>query len=421
MTSRERVLAAIQHKQPDRVPLDLGATGQTGISASTLYKLRKALGLEEHPLYVHEPFQILGTVEQDVRDALGVDVVGLWSPTTMFGTRNERWKRWNMSDGTPVLMGEPFEYDVDAHGDTLVYPQGDRTVPPSVKMPAGGFFFDNIDRTGPVDESDLDARRDFKDLFAVYSDDDARYFEKHATRLYEDTEYAVILNFGGGSFGDVATIPGPWEKHPRGSRSIEEWYVAHALHPDYIQELFIMQTVIALKNLEILRQAVGDKIQIIGVSGTDFGSQNSELMSARQFRKLYKPHYQQVNDWIHANTTWKTFFHCCGSIVRLLDDFVEMGVDILNPVQCSATGMDPVMLKETYGDKLVFWGGGIDTQHILPFGTPEQVREQVRERLEIFSKGGGYVFNTIHNILVNTPIENLLALFDEYRRFIDAA
>jgi uroporphyrinogen-III decarboxylase len=216
---------------------------------------------------------------------------------------------------------------------------------------------------------------------------------------------------------DVAVVPGPYETHPQGIRDIEEWYMAHALHPDYINELFDMQTGIALKNLEILKQAVGDKIQIIGVSGTDFGSQNGEIMSPRQFRKLYKPHYQRVNDWIHANTNWKTFFHCCGSIVRLLDDFVEMGVDILNPVQCSATGMDPHMLKEKYGDKLVFWGGGVDTQHTLPFGTPDQVREEVRERLDIFSRGGGYVFNTIHNIVGNTPVDNLMALLEAFRTF----
>ncbi len=417
MTSRERVLLAINHKEPDRTPLDLGATGQTGISASTLYKLRKVLKLEEHPIYAHEPYQMLGWVEKDVRDALGVDVIGIWNPMTLFGTKNEQWKPWTMPDGTPVMMGEPFEYDVDEQGNTLVYPQGDRNVPPSMKMPQGGYFFDNIDRSGEVDESTLDARRDFKDLYGVYSDEDARYFEQEATRLYEETEYAIILNFGGGGFGDVAIIPGPYEKHPRGIRRIEDWYVAHALHPEYIQDLFEMQTEIALENLEILRQAVGEKIQIIGVSGTDFGTQNGEVISPRQFRKLYKPYFKRLNDWIHQHTNWKTFYHCCGSIVRLLDDFMEMGVDILNPVQCSAAGMDPVILKEKYGDKLVFWGGGVDTQHVLPFGTPEQVREQVRERLEIFSKGGGYVFNTIHNILGRTPVENLMALFEEFRKF----
>ena len=193
--------------------------------------------------------------------------------------------------------------------------------------------------------------------------------------------------------------------------------MAHALHPEYIHELFDMQCEIALKNLEILRQAVGDYIQIIGVSGTDFGSQNGEIMSPRQFRKLYKPYFKQLNNWIHQNTSWKTFFHCCGSIVRLLDDFVDMGVDILNPVQCSALGMDPMALKVKYGDDLVFWGGGVDTQHTLPFETPQDVRREVRERLEIFSQGGGYVFNTIHNIVGNTPVENLQAMFEMLQEF----
>jgi hypothetical protein len=417
MTSRERVQLAINHQQPDRVPLDLGSTGQTGISASTLYQLRRALGLETHPIYVHEPFQLLGEVEQDVRAALGVDVIGIWNPKTLFGTKNERWKPWQMPDNTPVLIGEPFEYDVDAQGNTLAYPQGDRSVPPSVKLPQGGFFFDNLDRGVVVNEHDLNARRDYQALYGVYSDEDARRFEREVTRWYTESEYALFLNFYGGSFGDVVIIPGPYETHPRGIRRIEDWYAAHALHPEYIQELFEMQAEIALQNLAILKQAVGDKVQIIGVSGTDFGSQNGVLISPRQFRKLYKPYFTRLNDWIHQNTSWKTFFHCCGSIVRLLDDFVEMGVDILNPVQCSAAGMDPVMLKEKYGAKLVFWGGGIDTQHVLPFGTPAEVRAQVRERLQLFAPGGGYVFNTIHNIVGKTPVENVLALFEELHAF----
>jgi uroporphyrinogen-III decarboxylase len=122
---------------------------------------------------------------------------------------------------------------------------------------------------------------------------------------------------------------------------------------------------------------------------------------------------------VHGNTGWKTHFHCCGSIARLLDDFIEAGVDVLNPVQCSASGMDPQTLKARYGAKLVFWGGGVDTQRTLPFGTPEEVRSEVQERLRVLSQGGGFVFNTIHNVLAGTPVDNLLALFAELREFND--
>jgi len=417
MTSRERVRQALNHEQPDRVPVDFGATGQTGISASTLHRLRAALGLQEKPVTVVEPFQLLGEVEQDLRDLLRVDVIGLWNPVNMMGVRNTGWKPWRMSDGTPVLMAGGFACRESPDGSVLAFPQGDSTVPASLKLPAGGYFFDNIDRAPPWQESDLDARQDFRELFGVYSDEDARYLETESRRLYDETDYAVIMNFGGGGFGDAAVLPGPWEKHPRGIRKLDDWYVAHLLYPEYIKELFSLQADIALKNLEILRQALGDRVQVINISGADFGGQNGEIISPELYRTFYKPRHRLLNDWVHAHTGWKTHFHCCGSIVHLLDDFVEAGVDVLNPVQCSAAGMDPQTLKARYGTKLVFWGGGVDTQRTLPFGTPQAVRAEVQERLRVFSAGGGFVFNTIHNVLARTPVDNLLAMFAELFEF----
>ena len=417
MNSRERVLMAINHRQPDKVPVDLGATGQTGISASTLYKLRKALNLKDKPITVIEPFQILGNVDEDVRQAIGVDVIGLWDPMSFMGVKNERWKPWKMPDGTPTLMAGGFEYDIDEDGNTLAYPQGDRSCEYSMKLPKGGYFFDSISRVGPMDEDDLNPRRDYKDQFSVYDDETLKYFEAESEKLYEETEYAIIGNFGKGGFGDVATIPGHFLKKVRGIRNIEDWFAAHILYPDYIKEVFEMQSEVAIKNLELYRQAVGDRIQVIQMSGTDFGGQNGELISLELYRKLYKPYQKRLNDWVHKNTKWKTFYHSCGSIVNLIDDMIDAGVDILNPVQCSAAGMDPKMLKDKYGERIVFWGGGVDTQRTLPFGTPEQVEEQVKERLSIFSKGGGFVFNTIHNIVGNTPIANLIMMYQTVKNF----
>ena len=135
-------------------------------------------------------------------------------------------------------------------------------------------------------------------------------------------------------------------------------------------------------------------------------------MSADMFREFYKPHFQKVNNWIHENTNWKTFYHCCGSVINLLDDFVEMGVDILNPIQCSAANMDAAVLKEKYGDKLTFWGGGVDVQHTLPFGKPEEVYRETTERLKLFSQGGGFVCTCIHNIQATVPVENIIAFID---------
>jgi len=178
-----------------------------------------------------------------------------------------------------------------------------------------------------------------------------------------------------------------------------------------------MQTDNTMRNLEIYRDAVGDKIQAIMVSTADYGGQNGGLIPPRVFKELYKPHYQRINDWIHKNTSWKTMYHCCGSVIDYLDDFVEMGVDILNPVQLSARGMDPVMLKQKYGDKITFWGGGTDSQKTLAFGSPEDVAEEVKQRLDIFTPAGGYVFNSTHNIVSNTRVENIIAMFDAVKQY----
>ena len=157
---------------------------------------------------------------------------------------------------------------------------------------------------------------------------------------------------------------------------------------------------------------MGDKIDVVTVSGTDFGCQRGPMISPALYRSLWKPFHRQINDWIHQNTPWKTFFHTCGSVTAFLEDFIDAGVDILNPVQCSAAGMDAATLKARFGSRLVFWGGGVNTQETLPFGTPEQVRAEVAERIRVFNQDGGFVFNTIHNIQAKTPAENVLALFE---------
>jgi hypothetical protein len=417
MTSRQRVIEAINHREPDYVPLDLGGCGQTGISASTLYRLRKAYGLSEHPVGICEPMQMRGTVEPDLLEKIGADVVPLYNRGNLFGLSGKICKPWKMSDGTPVLMSDDFEYDISEKGDTWVFPCGDRDAPYSLHMPAGGYFFDNIYRSPPVDEDNLTPIEDYKDNYALNTEEDCIYWERESKRLCEETDFAVMGVKGGMGLGDVAEIPGPFLKKPRGIRDIEGWLMAHILYPDYVRSIFEYQTEIALKNLEMYRQAVGNRIQVIWLSGTDFGTQCSLMQSRKTFLNLYRPYYKKVNDWVHQNTSWKTFYHSCGAVEPLIEDFIDMGMDILNPVQCSAAGMDPKRLKETYGNRIVFWGGGVDTQKTLPMGTPDEVREEVRQRLEIFSPGGGFVFAAIHNIVAKVPPENIIAMLDTIREF----
>ncbi|MGA3329009.1 MAG: uroporphyrinogen decarboxylase family protein, partial [Terriglobia bacterium] len=206
-------------------------------------------------------------------------------------------------------------------------------------------------------------------------------------------------------------------KDPKGIRDVAEWYMSTRSRREYIHQVFAHQCDIAIQNLEKIRVAVGDAVDAVFTCGTDFGTQTSAFCSVPAFRELYFPYYQRLNEWIHKHTAWKTFKHSCGSVERFIDSFIECGFDILNPVQCSAAGMDPVQLKQRYGDRIVFWGGGVDTQQVLPFGTPAQVREQVLERFEVFSGNGGFVFNAIHNIQAQTPVENVVAMMDAVREF----
>ena len=418
MTPRERVKAALAHVEPDRVPLDIGATAVTGISASTLSKLRLALGLDApgDRVRVTEPYQMLGEVTDDLREALGIDTIGVGGATTLFGFENTGWKEWELFDGTPVQVPEAFNTRPEPNGDILMYPGGDHSVPPSGRMPAGGYYFDTLVRQPPIDDDALDVEDNLEE-FTPWSDAEIARIDSETRRLHEETDYAVVANLDGTSFGDIALVPAPFLKHPKGIRDVEEWYVSTVIRRDYVHEVFERQCDIALKNLAALAPALGDRVEVLMVTGTDFGTQRGPFISTATYRDLYKPFHRAVNDWVHANTPWKTFIHTCGGVAPLIEDFIEAGFDILNPVQCSAAGMEPAALKREYGDRLVFWGGGVDTQRTLPFGTPDEVRAEVLERLEVFAPGGGFVFNTIHNIQARTPMANLLAMFGAIKEF----
>jgi len=417
MTSRERILATCNHKQPDKLAVDFGGGFQTGIHVSIVYKLRQALGLDSpgKPVKVVEPYQMLGEVAPDLRDALGIDTIPLMGTGTMFGFPAKEFKEAKAHDGTPMLVPVDFNTEAEPNGDIFQYPGGDRSVPPSAHMPAGGHFFDSIIRQAAFDEDNLNPEDNLEEFGPIEEDEVAQY-ARGAQALYSETDRALFCTFGGLTFGDVALVPAPFLKHPKGIRDIEEWYVSTVIRQDYVKAIFERQAEIAVENLSRLHQAVGDKIAVIQTNGTDFGTQNGPFLSVENYRELFMPFQKKVNGWIHEHTTWKTFMHSCGGVYPLLDSIVEAGFDILNPVQCSANGMDPRQLKKNYGDKLVFWGGGVDTQRVLPFGTPDEVREQVKERIDIFGQDGGFVFCSIHNIQACTPIENLLAMFEVIRR-----
>lgn len=421
MNSRERIQLALNHKEADRIPLDLGGCGQTGMHVSTVYALRQALKLDPPgtPVKVIESFQMLGEIKPDLQEILGVDAVGLGGTTNFFGFKNEGWKPWTTFDGTPVLVPGLFNTEPNENGEIFMYPEGDRSALPCAKMPNGGFYFDTVVRQPPIEDANLNVEDNLEE-FGPIADFELEHLKRESEELYTQTDKAVVMVLGGMAYGDIALVPGPTLKNPKGIRDMTEWYMSTVSRQDYIQQIFERQCEIALENLPKIYAAVGDRVTVAWISGTDFGAQNNCFISPKAFRSLYKPYYKRVNDWIHENTPWKTFIHSCGAILPIIPDIIEAGFDILNPVQTSAANMDPTVLKARFGEQVTFWGGGVDTQHTLPFGTPEEVRAQVRERLDIFGKGGGFVFNPIHNVQAKVPIENLLAMYEtvkEYGRY----
>lgn len=418
MNSRERVTCALNHQEPDRVPLDLGAGGTTGVQASLIYSLRRALGLKEKPVKVICCYQMLGEIDDELADILEIDTVKIIDYNNIFGFRNEGWKEWTLFDGTPVLVPALFNTEPDAEGNILEYPQGDKSVPPSGKMPKGGFYFDAITRQHPIDDDNLNVEDNLEE-FTPYSDEYLRYMEETTKAAYETTDKAILGAPGGTALGDIAFVPGVQLKDPKGIRAVEEWYVSVIMRKDYITEVFDRQTDIAIENLKRYYEAVGNKIVAIQLCGNDFGTQHAPFCSPEMFAEVYMPYYKKMTSWIHKNTPWKIFKHSCGAVEPLIESFIEAGFDILNPVQCSANGMDPQLLKDKYGDRITFWGAGVDTQQTLPFGTPDDVKAEVEERLRIFKPGGGFVFNTIHNAQGGVPVENFLAMMETFKKCRD--
>jgi hypothetical protein len=415
MLSKERVLQSLNHQTTDRIPFDLGTTGTTSMHVTCVAELRDYYGLEKRPVKVHEPHQMLGWMDEDLKQAIGVDVEGPFPGGTIFGFPNENWKPWRLHTGLEVFVPEKFNTIPNDKGEILQYPMGDQSVQASGKMPKDGFYFDAIVRQDPIDEDNLNPDDNLEE-YSVISDSSLENL-KHSIVECSKNNRAIIAKFSGTSFGDIARVPGLDLKHPKGIRDHSEWYMSLSIRKDYVHAVFEKQSEIAIANLTKIYQAIGELLDVLFICGTDFGTQNSTFCSIDTYKELFHPYYKTINDWVHQHTQWKTFKHSCGAVERFMQPFIESGFDIINPVQCSANHMDPNHLKDTYGDQLVFWGGGVDTQKTLPFGTPEQVREEVLERCEIFSKNGGFVFNPVHNIQANTPVKNIVAMIEAVKDY----
>lgn len=415
MKSKQILSDALNHKQSSKIPVDFGGTVCSGMHVTCIAQLRDYYGLEKRPVKVHEPFQMLGSIDDDLKEAIGIDVEGVNPQNTIFGFPNKNWKEWPLDNGLIVLVPEDFNTTKDSVGNTLIYPEGDTAARASGKMPHDGYYFDAIIRQGEIDEDNLNPEDNLEEYKPI-REETIQYFKDHLKAAY-DTGRGVLVNFGGTGLGDVATIPGQSMKNPKGIRDIAEWYISTAIRKNHLHEIFKKQTDIAIENMKKINEASGKYIDAAFICGTDFGTQTGTFCSKETFLELYAPYYKKMNDWVHQNTNWKTFKHSCGAIEPFMRLFIDTGFDIINPVQCSASGMDPQELKNKYGDHIVFWGGGVDTQKVLPFGTKSEVRDQVLSRCEIFSKNGGFIFSAIHNVQAKTPVENIAAMIDAVHEF----
>ncbi len=391
MNSRERVLKALNHEEPDRVPIDLGGTRQSGVAASAYHRLKQKLGLTT-PTRVFDVYQMIAEIERPVLERFGADVVGLNRPAVAFGIRNENWKPWRLFDGTPVEVPGGFNPVQQPNGDLLLLRDGQ----PIAVMPKGGFYFDRLEKFPGAAHVDLDAFQP-----PLLTEEELLHYRAQAEAYYQNTDFALI-----------AALGPPYELfYGLGQGDFESWMVTLISEPDYVRALYDKLVDAWIENLRRFVDAVGDRVHILQFND-DFGTQEAPFISVQMFRELILPAYKRGLDWIHRHTNMKVFLHSDGAIYPLIPSLIEMGVDILNPVQTTAAGMEPRRLKEEFGDRLTFWGASLDCQNTLPFGSPDDVAREVEEHVRIFAPGGGYVFAPVHNIQANVPPENIVAMFD---------
>ena len=403
MNSRERVLAALNHQQPDRVPIDFGGHRSSGISAIAYAKLRQALELEPRPIRVYDPIQQLAIIDEDVLDRFHVDAIELGRG---FAHEDEHWSDWTLPDGTPCQMPR-WATPQREEGQWVLKAESGRVVG---RMPDGAIYFEQC-YWPYLEEDDLD----------------------RLPEALADTVWVAMRTPPGplvlGKYGDEAMVEGARRLRERSDRAIiglfggnlleigqflyriDNFLMLLAGNPTRAHDFLDRILEIHLGNLEKFLGLVGRHIDVI-MFGDDLGMQNGPQMSRAMYREFFKPRHAKM--WRRAKelADVKVMLHCCGGVRPLLDDLIEAGLDTINPVQISCTGMDARGLKADFGDRITFWGGGCDTHKVLSFGTPEEVRRHVNEQISILNPGGGFVFQQVHNILADVPPENIIAMFD---------
>jgi uroporphyrinogen-III decarboxylase len=319
-----------------------------------------------------------------------------WSPSALYA-------------GAEGLLPPGTRIGTDAEGRWVLLDPAGR--PTSFRMPRDGYYFDDVSFNSPGAAIDPAA---FTPVTG-FTDEHLAAVQARAEFLHENTEYALLGWGGGVCFLGMSLITDRLSNVTMGLPS--EWMVMLMTEKDTCHEMMDRSVEASIRCLKQLHDATGDRCFAWGIAADDSGTQRGEFINPALWAEMIKPHYAKLCSWIHRNTRWKTFLHACGSIYHLVPHLIEAGVDILNPIQTSADNMEPDRLKREFGGRIVFWGGGCDTQRVLATATPEELREHVRERLAIFKPGGGYVFNQVHNIQPNVPAANVIAMLDAALEF----
>lgn len=374
MTSRERVLKALNHEEPDRIPIDLGGF-QTGIHRRAYQALLDHLGLQE-TITILDPVQQLAVPSETILQRFHADIryITAQAPDGFQGGIQENWRDgrlwYDLRDEFGVVWSMPA--DQMLYMDISYHPLANATIADVERYPW------------------------------PRGDDPSRFrgVRARALALRQQTPYALSSGICG------VTYETCWYM-----RGLERWFTDMVENPAFCEAMLEHTSQFWVDWLTGFLGEVGDLLDIVMI-GDDLAGQHGPLFSPKFYRRVVRPRQQRVIDTIKKHSRAKVWYHTCGDCSVYIPDLIEMGVDILNPVQISAPGMNPKRLKAEYGKDLVFWGGGIDSQHVLPFATPERVREEVRRNVEIFKPGGGYVFNNVHNIQAGVPPENIIAMYE---------
>lgn len=405
MTSRERVLAAINHKEPDKVPVDCGAMRSTSIMGVAYNKLKKYLGIKDGETKIYDMVQQLAIPEEWYLDRYEIDVIDL---ARTFADDPSDWIEWRLPDGSMAKVPAWLHIEKRNGSYVCINEQGEVLA----EMPSSSYYFDQKlwPLMGTHKKNFDDLEKDLNRQMWAYMTDplwknfgQPDFFEKlreKAKKLYEETEYAIMIGFGGNLFETGQFL-----------YRTDEFLMNLVTERKKMERMLDKLVEIYLSRLDPLLKAISGYVQIIQM-GDDLGTQSGPMISPKLYREIFYPRHREIYQYVKKNSDMYVFLHSCGAVSEFIPDLIEAGVDILNPVQISAEGMQPERLKREFGKDIVFWGGGVDTQYTLFRGTPEQVKDEVKRNTEIFMKDGGFVFSQVHNILAEVPPENIVAMYE---------